>query len=98
MRQDHTWELPEYYPSANGTRYQYGVDNAPSATPTPTAQPIVTPAPTATPAPTPAQPESALGDFTYSIADGAVTITEYKGSDANVVVPATIEGKPVTVI
>lgn len=98
MRQDHTWESPEYYPSANGTRYQYGVDNAPSATPTPTAQPIVTPAPTAMPAPTPAQPESALGDFTYSIADGAVTITEYKGSDANVVVPATIEGKPVTVI
>lgn len=36
--------------------------------------------------------------FTYEVADGAVTITGYVGSEANVVIPETIDTYPVTVI
>lgn len=38
------------------------------------------------------------GDFTYSVSDGAVTITGYTGSGGNVTIPSEIEGKPVTSI
>jgi len=40
--------------------------------------------------------ETPLEDFTYTVADGAVTITGYTGSDDHVTVPVTIEGYPVT--
>ena len=40
-------------------------------------------------------PES---DFTYTISDNSVTITGYKGTDPDVIIPDTIEGHPVTVI
>ena len=38
------------------------------------------------------------GDFEYSVTDGKVTITAYNGSAAEVTIPATIDGKPVTSI
>ncbi|HCG4536141.1 TPA: leucine-rich repeat protein [Salmonella enterica subsp. enterica serovar Typhi str. AG3] len=37
-------------------------------------------------------------DFTYTIADGQVTITSYLGTSTDVIIPATIEDLPVTVI
>lgn len=40
-------------------------------------------------------PES---DFTYTISDNSVTITGYKGTDPNVIIPDKIEGYPVTKI
>ena len=39
-----------------------------------------------------------LPEFECSVSDGGVTITEYNGSDSEVVIPATIEGKPVVSI
>jgi hypothetical protein len=39
--------------------------------------------------------ESPASDFEYEIKDGKVTITRYIGKDADVVIPAQIEGKPV---
>ena len=42
-------------------------------------------------------PESPVSDFEYQLnSDGGITITKYIGNDANVVVPAFIEEKPVT--
>lgn len=38
------------------------------------------------------------GSFEYSVADGAVTITKFKGSDTDVTIPNTIDGYPVKVI
>ena len=44
-------------------------------------------------------PESPVSDFEYQLnSDGGITITKYIGNDANVVVPAYIEEKPVTEI
>ena len=44
-------------------------------------------------------PESPVSDFEYQLNnDGGITITKYIGNDANVVVPAFIEEKPVTEI
>ena len=44
-------------------------------------------------------PESPVSDFEYQLNnDGGVTVTKYIGDDANVVVPAYIEEKPVTEI
>ena len=37
-------------------------------------------------------------DFTYEIADGEVTITGYSGDGGEVIIPAWIDGSPVTVI
>ena len=39
-----------------------------------------------------------LPEFECSVSDGGVTITEYTGSGSEVVIPATIEGKPVVSI
>ena len=39
--------------------------------------------------------ESPASDFKYEINDGKVTITRYIGKDADVVIPAQIDGKPV---
>ena len=39
-----------------------------------------------------------FGDYEYSIVNDTVTIDEYKGTESNVVIPDTIDGKPVTVI
>ena len=44
------------------------------------------------------QPAGEAADFEYTIADGACTITKYTGSAAEVVIPETIEGMPVTAI
>ena len=35
------------------------------------------------------------GDFTYTLSDGTVTITEYTGTGGAIVIPATIDGMPV---
>ena len=40
----------------------------------------------------------AAGDFSYSIADGEVTITKYNGTAVAVEVPSVVEGLPVTII
>lgn len=37
-------------------------------------------------------------DFSYKIESGCVTITAYKGSSSNVIIPSTINGYPVTTI
>lgn len=37
-------------------------------------------------------------DYEYTISNDEVTITKYKGTDANVVIPKTIKGKPVRYI
>jgi len=37
-------------------------------------------------------------DFTYSTADGTITITTHIGPGGNVTIPSTIEGLPVTSI
>jgi len=42
--------------------------------------------------------ESVIDDFQYTISDGQVTITGYTGSAAEVEIPGTIEGYPVTAI
>ena len=39
-----------------------------------------------------------FGNFTYSVADGAVTITRYTGSDTSLVIPDQIANLPVTSI
>ncbi|MDP2892497.1 MAG: leucine-rich repeat domain-containing protein, partial [Bacillota bacterium] len=39
-----------------------------------------------------------LGDFTYTEADGKITITGYTGAGGDVTIPNTIDGKPVTSI
>ena len=39
-----------------------------------------------------------FGDFTYTMANGAVTITGYTGAGGDVEIPAQIEGLPVTAI
>ena len=41
---------------------------------------------------------SPVTDFTYTISEGAVTITGYVGPGGNVVIPGTIDGMPVTII
>lgn len=38
------------------------------------------------------------GEFSYATYKGAVTITKYQGADADVTIPATIDGLPVTSI
>lgn len=38
------------------------------------------------------------GDFKYQEVDGGIEITHYYGSDTNLVIPSTIEGKPVVSI
>ncbi len=40
--------------------------------------------------------EPSAEDYKYSEADGRITITGYRGSDPKVVIPAVIDGKPVT--
>lgn len=37
-------------------------------------------------------------DFDYEEADGEITITKYNGSESEVIIPAEIDGKPVTAI
>ena len=44
------------------------------------------------------QPADEAADFEYTIAYGTCTITKYTGSAAEVVIPETIKGVPVTVI
>lgn len=39
-----------------------------------------------------------MNDFKYEVADGKVTITRYKGIGGDVVIPDTIDGRPVTII
>lgn len=39
-----------------------------------------------------------MADFEYEILDGGVTITKYTGSSTDVIIPAEIEGTPVTKI
>ena len=72
----------------------------PTPTPTPTASP--TPTPTASPTPTPTNKPTevpAASVFTYKdIADGEIAIMGYTGTDTNVEIPATINGKTVTAI
>ena len=78
--------------AAEGTyAYDWAVENG-HITPVPTA----TPAPT--PIPTPVPTESPADDFSYTITDGKVTITDYIGSATVVVIPGTIENYPVTSI
>lgn len=43
-------------------------------------------------------PETAPTDLTYTISDGAVTVTGYVGSGVKLSIPATIAGSPVTAI
>ncbi len=69
------------------------------ATPTPAPTPIPTPEPTPTPTPTPVPRQTTNpDDFSYDIYDGECTITRYNGSDTEIVIPAEIEGYPVTTI
>jgi len=42
--------------------------------------------------------ETPVSDFEYEESEGGITITGYKGSSADVVIPANISGKPVTSI
>ena len=42
--------------------------------------------------------EGIEGDYVYSVTNGNVTIKDYLGSDAELVIPSTIAGKPVTEI
>lgn len=44
------------------------------------------------------QKASPIEDFEYELKDGEATITGYTGTDLEIVVPDTIEGRPVTVI
>ena len=39
-----------------------------------------------------------MNDFKYEVDDGKVTITRYKGNGGDVVVPDTIDGRPVVAI
>ena len=39
-----------------------------------------------------------MSDFEYEVDDGKVTITDYTGAGGDVVVPDTIDGRPVTCI
>ena len=39
-----------------------------------------------------------MSDFKYEVDDGKVTITDYTGAGGDVVVPDTIDGRPVTCI
>jgi len=94
MKEDHTWDDAQLLPKAFGTRYQYGVDNAPGA-PAATPVPMPTLAPTPTPMPVPENSETPLSDFEYSVTNGEVTITKYNGTSADVVIPGTIDGLPV---
>lgn len=50
------------------------------------------------PNPVDPDPTPTESDFIYSISNGEVTITGYKGIDTEVVIPDTIEGVPVTSI
>lgn len=50
------------------------------------------------PDPVDPDPTPTESDFTYTISNGEVTITGYKGTDTEVVIPDTIEGLPVTSI
>ena len=36
------------------------------------------------------------GDYEYTVTDGKATITKYHGSDVDVVIPASLDGVPVT--
>lgn len=38
------------------------------------------------------------GDYIYSLKDGNAIIRKYKGTDANLVIPATLDGHPVTAL
>ena len=40
----------------------------------------------------------ASGDFTYTEADGSITVTGYTGTSKALVIPAEIDGKPVTAV
>jgi hypothetical protein len=46
----------------------------------------------------PAAVADSVGDWTYAIVGGEVTITEYHGTDAAVTIPAVIDSRPVTAI
>lgn len=37
-------------------------------------------------------------DFTYTVSENKVTVTAYSGSNVNVQIPSTIDGKPVTAV
>ena len=63
---------------------------------TETAAPATEP-PTTQPA-TEAVPKNTYKDFSYKVNGKAVTITKYNGNSTSVSIPATIDGKPVTVI
>ncbi len=63
---------------------------------TETAAPATEPA-TTQPA-TEAAPKNTYKDFSYKVNGKAVTITKYNGNSTSVSIPATIDGKPVTVI
>lgn len=63
---------------------------------TETAAPATEPA-TTQPA-TEAAPKNTYEDFSYKVNGKAVTITKYNGNLTSVSIPATIDGKPVTVI
>ena len=39
-----------------------------------------------------------MNDFKYEVDKNQVTITRYKGTDENVVIPDEIDGRPVTII
>ena len=39
-----------------------------------------------------------MSDFKYEVDDGQVTITRHKGAGGDVVIPDTIDGRPVTII
>lgn len=70
----------------------------PTATPKPTATPI--PLPTATPVPSPLPTPDVTENFAWmETEDGGIAITAYLDKEAaNVVIPAEIDGKPVTVL
>src|SRR5215471_8483754 len=45
-----------------------------------------------------ATPVAVQAQFTYTTTNGTITITGYTGTDANLVIPSTIDGLPVTSI
>ena len=53
---------------------------------------------TPTPSPVPEVPITPESSFSYTISDGAVTITGFHGTETDVSIPMTIEGLPVTTI
>lgn len=58
--------------------------------------PTPTPTPTPEPTPEPELPETPASYLYYEISNGEVTITSFSGSEQDIVIPAIIEGCPVT--